>query len=141
MDSLEAEFKADKQIGYSFLRTILGMNIAFHGISRIYTGVVHFAMGEVPLFVHTPLPPSLVYGYTVALPFAEALIGLAVLFGVGSRYAYIAGFLLMISLTFGSALHQDFGAAGVQLTYGLVYAILLAFREYNAYSIDAAIRS
>jgi thiosulfate dehydrogenase [quinone] large subunit len=141
MDSLEVELKADRQIAYSLMRAMLGMNIALHGISRIYSGVVHFAMGEVPLFVNTPLPPSLVYGYTVALPFAEALIGLAVLFGIGSRYAYIAGFLLMISLTFGSALHQDFGAAGVQLTYGFIYAILLAFREYNRFSIDASMKS
>jgi thiosulfate dehydrogenase [quinone] large subunit len=136
MAALESERTTDRQIAYGLMRVMLGMNIALHGISRIYTGVRHFALVETPLFVNTPLPPSLVYGYTVALPFAEALIGLCVMVGIGSRYAYIAGFLLMISLTFGSALHQDFGAAGVQLTYGFLYAILLAFREFNTFSID-----
>jgi hypothetical protein len=44
----------------------------------------------------------------------------------------------MIALTFGSTLRQDWTAAGWQLLYAFAYATLLAFREYNRYSVDGA---
>jgi thiosulfate dehydrogenase (quinone) large subunit len=133
---IESERTTDKQLAYALLRLILGMNIAVHGLSRIYTGVKPFAEGMVPLFAKTPLPPTSVYFYAASLPFAEAIIGLFVLFGVASRYAYVAGSLLILSLTFGSTLRQDWESAGLQLIYALLYAILLATREYNRFSID-----
>jgi thiosulfate dehydrogenase (quinone) large subunit len=126
----------DKQLAYALLRSILGMNIAVHGLSRIYTGVKPFAAAMVPLFAKTPLPPASVYFYAASLPFVEAVIGLFVLFGFASRYAYIAGGLVILSLTFGSTLRQDWEASGLQLIYALLYAILLATREYNKFSID-----
>jgi len=69
--------------------------------------------------------------------FAEAIIGLFALLGLASRYAYVAGALLILSLTFGSTLRQDWASAGLQLVYALLYAILLATREYNKFSLDA----
>src|SRR5271154_5341850 len=137
MADMESQRTTDKQLAYALLRLILGMNIAFHGLSRIYTGVKPFAEGVVPLFAKTPLPPASVYFYAVSLPFAEAIIGLFALFGLASRYAYVAGSLLMLSLTFGSSLRQDWASAGLQLIYALLYAILLATREYNKFSLDA----
>ena len=91
---------------------------------------------RVTLFAKTPLPPASVYFYAASLPFAEAIIGLFVLFGVASRYAYLAGGLLILSLTFGSTLRQDWESAGLQLIYALLYAILLATRDYNKFSVD-----
>jgi thiosulfate dehydrogenase [quinone] large subunit len=137
MADMESQHTTDKQLAYALLRLILGMNIAVHGLSRIYTGVKPFAEGMVPLFAKTPLPPASVYFYAASLPFAEAIIGLFVLFGVASRYAYVAGSLVILSLTFGSTLRQDWESAGLQLIYALLYAILLATREYNKFSIDA----
>ena len=137
MADIESQRTTDKQLAYALLRLILGMNIAFHGLSRIYTGVKPFAEGVVPLFAKTPLPPASVYFYAVSLPFAEAIFGLFMLFGLASRYAYVAGGLLMLSLTFGSSLRQDWASAGLQLIYALLYAILLATREYNKFSLDA----
>ena len=126
----------DRQLAYGLLRLILGTNILIHGVSRLYMGVEAFARALVPLFAKTPLPPSVVYAYASALPVAEAILGLCVLFGVGSRYAYVGGLLLIASLTFGAALRQDWDSAGLQLIYALLYAILLASREYNVFSID-----
>jgi thiosulfate dehydrogenase (quinone) large subunit len=137
MADMESQHTTDKQLAYALLRLILGMNIAVHGLSRIYTGVKPFAEGMVPLFAKTPLPPASVYFYAASLPFAEAIIGLFVLFGVASRYAYVAGSLVILSLTFGSTLRQDWESAGLQLIYALLYAILLATREYNKFSVDA----
>jgi thiosulfate dehydrogenase (quinone) large subunit len=136
MADMESQRTADKQLAYALLRLILGLNIAVHGLSRIYTGVKPFAEGMVPLFAKTPLPPASVYFYAASLPFAEAIIGLFVLFGVASRYAYVAGSLVILSLTFGSTLRQDWESAGLQLIYALLYAILLATREYNKFSLD-----
>jgi thiosulfate dehydrogenase (quinone) large subunit len=136
MSDIESQRTTDKQLAYALLRLILGMNIAVHGLSRIYTGVKPFAEGVVTLFAKTPLPPASVYFYAASLPFAEAIIGLFVLFGVASRYAYLAGGLLILSLTFGSTLRQDWESAGLQLIYALLYAILLAARDYNKFSVD-----
>ncbi|WP_446744598.1 MauE/DoxX family redox-associated membrane protein [Silvibacterium acidisoli] len=121
----------DRRWAYLLVRIILGINIGVHGASRIYMGAGKFARGLVKMFASTPLPSQMVYSYAFALPFAEALVGLLILLGVFSRITFIAGLLLMASLTFGSTLRQDWDSAGLQLIYVMVYAGLLAFREYN----------
>ena len=136
MEISEVSRTMDRQLAYGLLRLILGMNILIHGVSRLYMGVKDFAQALVPLFAKTPLPPGAVYAYASALPIVETLIGLCVLFGFGSRYAYVFGLLLIASLTFGDALRQDWDSAGLQLIYALLYAILLASREYNVISVD-----
>ena len=143
MGQSELTSTADLRLAYGLLRLILGVNIAVHGVSRINMGVRLFAQGLVPLFAKTPLPPGTVYAYASVLPFAEAAIGFFVLVGLESRYAYVLGLLLILSLTFGATLRQDWESAGLQLIYALTYAALLAFREYNSFSVDgwmAAIR-
>jgi thiosulfate dehydrogenase (quinone) large subunit len=134
------EKKTDRNLAYTFLRVFLGVNIAVHGASRIYSGVAAFATEQVSQFAKTPLPSQMVYLFSVSLPFAEALIGVLILVGLWSRLAYCVGFLLMINLTFGSTLRQDWTAAGWQLLYAFAYAALLAFREHNPYSVDGARR-
>jgi len=128
----------DRNLAYLFLRLLLGINIAVHGASRIYTGVAGFATELVSQFAKTPLPSWMIYAFGVSLPFGEAVIGVLILLGLWSRLAYCAGFLLMIALTFGSTLRQDWTAAGWQLLYAFAYAALLAFREHNRYSVDGA---
>lgn len=125
----------DRRWAYLLVRIILGINIGVHGASRIYMGTGKFAAGLVKMFASTPLPSQMVYGYAFALPFAEALIGLLILLGVFSRITYIAGLLVIASLTFGSTLRQDWDSAGLQLIYVIVYAGLLAFREYNRFPL------
>ena len=129
----------DRTMAYALLRVVLGINIALHGFSRIYGGPVLFAQSMVPQFAKTPLPSWSVYAFCLTIPFAEALIGLLVLFGLGSRVAYVLGLLQIAALTFGSTLRQDWTASSIQLTYALLYAILLAFCEYNTLSVDTAL--
>ena len=74
--------------------------------------------------------------YASALSVVKIIIGFCVLFGFGSRYVYVVGLMLIASLTFGAALRQDWDSAGLQLIYALLYAILLASREYNVISVD-----
>jgi thiosulfate dehydrogenase (quinone) large subunit len=134
------ETTTDRDLAYTFFRVFLGINIAVHGASRIYSGVAAFATEQVTQFTKTPLPSHMVYLFCVSLPFAEALIGVLIIVGLWSRIAYCVGFLLMINLTFGSTLRQDWTAAGWQLLYAFAYASLLAFREHNLYSVDGARR-
>jgi thiosulfate dehydrogenase (quinone) large subunit len=131
---------ADRQIAYTLLRLLLGVNIAVHGISRMLAGAGTFAVETTAQFARTPLPAWSVHTYALVLPFAEAVVGLLVFLGLGTRWALVAGQLLMLSLTLGSALKQDWNAAGWQLLYGLVYTALLAFVEYNGLSVDSLLR-
>jgi thiosulfate dehydrogenase (quinone) large subunit len=137
-DMLPTEKTTDRNLAYLSLRVFLGINIAVHGASRIHSGVAGFATELVSQFAKTPLPSRMVYSFGVTLPFAEALVGVLIFIGLWSRLTYSAGFLLMIALTFGSTLRQDWTAAGWQLLYAFAYAALLTFREHNRYSVDGA---
>lgn len=127
---------ADFSLSYALLRATLGVNIAMHGISRILAGVGVFTAALEKQFAATALPDFAVRAFASALPWAEALIGLLILVGGVTRIALVAGGLLILVLTFGSTLHQDWEIAGLQLTYTVVYSLLIAFRKYNAISLD-----
>ena len=126
----------DLSLGYALLRITLGINIALHGISRIVAGPASFASALTKQFESTVVPQFAVHSFGYALPWLEALIGLLILFGALTRVALIAGALLIVLLTFGSTLHQDWDIAGLQLVYALVYFVLIGLRQHNSLSID-----
>jgi thiosulfate dehydrogenase [quinone] large subunit len=126
----------DFSLAYALLRVTLGVNITMHGISRIQAGVGVFTAVLERQFAATPLPHFAVRAFGSALPWAEALVGLLILVGGATRIALVAGGLLILVLTFGSALHQDWEIAGLQLIYASVYSLLIAFRKYNLLSLD-----
>ena len=132
----DAQVQHDRALGYLLLRAGLGLNIFIHGATRLLAGPHKFAATLVPMFANTPLPAPSVVAFAYALPWLEAVIGLFVLFGIVTRNALLAGGLLMLALTFGSTLRQDWESAGLQLTYLLIYSALLAFRSHNTMSID-----
>jgi len=127
----------DMQLAYLLLRLTLGLNILLHGLSRILAGPSHFAASLVPEFAKTPLADWAVYDFGLILPWAEGLLGLLLLLGLVTRWTLVAGSLLMLTLTFGTTLRQDWPSAGLQLIYSIVYAALLAFRSLNLYSVDS----
>ena len=129
----------DRQAAYMLLRFVLGMNIFIHGISRLLAGSALFASKVVTQFAQTPLPRWSVYSFGLSLPWIEALLGLLLLIGLRTRAALIGGGLLILTLTFGSSLIQDWSAAGSQLTYALAYTALLFLLRYNTWSIDQAL--
>ena len=126
----------DLTLAYALLRATLGVNIAMHGISRILAGVGAFTATLEQQFAASPLPHFAVSAFGNTLPWAEALIGLLILLGALTRVALLAGGLLILLLTFGSTLHQDWQVAGLQLIYAIVYALLIAFRKHNTLSLD-----
>lgn len=49
--------------------------------------------------------------------------------------------LLILTLTFGATLNQDWESAGLQLIYASVYSSLLAYRNHNTFSVDELLQS
>jgi thiosulfate dehydrogenase [quinone] large subunit len=126
----------DVTLAYALLRIGLGLNICLHGVVRWAAGLRNFAESLLPMFQKTPLPTWSVVSFGYVLPIVEATIGACVLFGFQTRRALISGSVLMLVLMFGSTLRQDWPTVGIQLTYSLVYSLLLAGIRFNSYSID-----
>lgn len=131
-----SERQRDAVLGYAILRVTLGLNISIHGLSRILAGPANFAHTLIPMFQNTFLPRQLVYSYGLCLPWAEGIVGGLLFVGIWTRNVIVVGVLIMLSLTFGATMRQDWESAGLQLIYVAVYASLAAFRHYNRLSID-----
>ena len=129
----------DQRAAYALLRIILGANIALHGISRLIMGASVFSAKLASQFAHSPLPSPLVWGFGMSLPWVEALFGLLLLFGLRTRAALVGGSVVLLLLTFGSALIQDWQAASAQLLYAAVYAALLFLIRFNGWSLDSVL--
>lgn len=130
----------DGEMAYLFLRLLVGLNIAMHGIARILGGPGHFAASLLPGFAKTPLPQWSVYAFGITLPWVEGALGILLLLGLKTRAVLVGGLLVMVALTFGTALQQNWAVAGTQLLYGLAYAALLAFAGYDRFSVDGMMR-
>lgn len=88
------------------------------------------------MFAKTSLPAWSVHAFGLVLPILETLIGAAVALGLRTRMALLAGALLMLILTFGSALRQDWPTVGIQLIYSFVYCVLIAGAQFDGYCLD-----
>jgi len=126
----------DPSLAYALLRLTLGLNICMHGTTRLLAGVGSFVAGMVKMFQNTLLPGAIVQPFGYFLPWLEAAIGFLIIIGLRTREALVGGAVLMLALTFGTALRQDWEVAGIQLLYSVVYAILIAALRYNSLSVD-----
>ena len=129
--------KSDQRLAYALLRTVVGLNLLMHGISRMLSGSEAFAAHMVEQFAHAPLPVWSVWGFGMVLPAVEALLGFLLLIGLRTRATLVAASLLIMVLTFGTSLLQNWAVAGTQLIYALIYSILLFLLRYNGWSVDA----
>ena len=127
----------DERLGYGMLRLAFGFNVMMHGVSRTIGGTGEFAAKLVMQFAHAPLPAWSVWAFGLTLPAIEGGLGLLLLIGLRTRATLIAASALILVLTFGSSLLQDWSAAGIQLTYALAYAALLFLHRHNGWSADA----
>jgi thiosulfate dehydrogenase (quinone) large subunit len=133
---MESDVLLDRRLAFAFLRFTLGLNILMHGAVRLPI-LSAFVSGMLKEFAKTLLPALAVRAFAYSLPFVEALVGLLLLLGLWTRGALLLGELIMASLVFGTALLSDWNTLAIQLLYVVIYAALLAFREYNGYSLDA----
>jgi uncharacterized membrane protein YphA (DoxX/SURF4 family) len=127
----------DLQLAYSAFRITLGMNIFFHGAMRLITGLDAWASMESALFLKQPiLPMWSVSLFLHVLPFVEVVLGVLTLFGLYTRWALIAGSVMMLILVFGNDVRQDWNTVGNNMHYVLYYAGLIAALKYNAFALD-----
>ena len=130
---------SDKFIAYAFLRIVFGVDIFFHGISRLMGDHLAFFAYLSQQMAKAPLPKWIVPPFAAALPWTEAAIGLLLLLGLFTRFALVAGSLEMIVLMAGITLAQNWEVAGIQLIYCFIYFLLLTHRGRNFYSLDTLI--
>lgn len=128
----------DRKLAYLMLRFTLGLAILMHGIVRL-PHFRAFADGMVKQFAETVLPAAVVRPFALSLVLAEVIIGLLLLLGLWTRWSLLLGAALISALVFGTALRSDWDTLAIQILYALIYAALLAGREYNSYSVDAVI--
>jgi thiosulfate dehydrogenase [quinone] large subunit len=133
----EALETRDERLAYALLRAVVGTNLMMHGVSRMIAGPGEFAAKLVMQFAHVPLPAWSVWAFGLVLPAIEGGLGLLLLIGLRTRAALIAASAVVIVLTFGSTLLQDWSATATQLTYAAVYAALIFLFRHNGWSVDA----
>lgn len=131
--------RRDLSLAYAVLRVTLGFNIFMHCVTRLLAGSGNFVNSMVKMFQGAVLPSSLLVPFAHMLPWLEGVIGLLILIGLRTREALVAGAVLMLVLTFGTALRQDWNVVAIQLFYSLVYALLIAALRFNTLSLDAKV--
>ena len=135
----ESDWRSDRSLAYALMRVSFGVNLFMRGVMRIYSGTGGFAQGMLKQFEGTPMPPAIIQPFALTLPWVESLIGLMIILGLRTREALVAGSLMMMLLTFGTMVRQDFQIAFLQLAYVIVFFLLLALRSWNLIAIDAII--
>src|SRR3989442_8266431 len=131
------DWRSDASVAYAILRITLGVNIGLRGMVRIAHGPAAFAQGIVKQMEATLLPGSLVYAFAATLVWVESAVGLLLILGLQTRLALIVGGLMMTLLMFGTMQIENFQNAWLQLTYALVFFVVLALRSWNVISLDA----
>jgi thiosulfate dehydrogenase [quinone] large subunit len=136
-----SEIKFDRALACLLLRITLGLNIALHGITRIFIGgVTQFVNTTLTQFQNTVLPAWQVRAFAIVIPYAELLIGVLLLAGLWTRWALTAGALLMIALVFGTALRNEWNILFLQMFYSFLYFVLLMCRQYDSFSVDGLLK-
>jgi thiosulfate dehydrogenase [quinone] large subunit len=126
----------DKSLAYALLRIAVGINFAGHGFIRIFHGVGAFAATTAEHLAKSPLPHGFVLGFGYVIPIVEAILGMALIFGVFTRIALIAASIFMMMLTVGVTANQQWDVAGQQLLYSFILFALLYLHEHNVLAVD-----
>ena len=124
---------------YTILRLSFGANIMLHGVSRLLAGHVAFLAYLSHYFEKTPaVPANLLPVFAWVLPPVETALGLLLVLGLWTRFALVAGALVLAMLVIGTNLAQDWNVAGLQLIYAFIYYYLLVHRDDNVVSVDGS---
>jgi thiosulfate dehydrogenase (quinone) large subunit len=130
----------NKSLAYALLRITLGVNFTGHGLIRIHNGAAAFAQTTAEHLAKSPLPQSLIYAFSYAIPFIEAILGLTLILGIFTRISLTTGAVFMMLLTIGVTANQQWDLASQQLLYSTVFFLLLFLLEHNHFSLDTALR-
>lgn len=133
----ESQRSANASLAYAILRLSFGANIFLHGVSRLLGGRAAFLAYLNHYFEHTPLiPHGMLPVFGIVQPWVETILGALLVLGLATRFALIAGALVMTVLVIGTNLSQDWTVAGLQLIYCFLYYYLLAHLDQNSFALD-----
>jgi thiosulfate dehydrogenase (quinone) large subunit len=124
------------QLGHFLLRLSLGVDMFMHYIVREFGVSKDFVPVTEKMFEGNLLPMWMVHDFLTVLPYFEALLGVLLLIGLWTRLTVTAEGLLVTVLIFGTALRSDWTVVSHQMIYLLFVFLLLAFEEYNYFSVD-----
>ena len=91
---MDLEGQSDKALAYVTFRLSLGIGELMHGLVRLPI-MATFAADMAKGFGGTILPGSFVSAFGLVLPSLEALIGISLIVGLLTKWALLAGSLLM----------------------------------------------
>ena len=84
------------ELGYFFLRIMLGMNLFTHGFMRFLTGISAWEQPLAATFVDTYLPMPMVHFALYLIPVVEFIIGTFLLLGLLTHRALLGSLLLFM---------------------------------------------
>jgi len=129
--------KPDATVAYAIVRVAFGLAMFMHGLARFIAGIEKYATPTIAGFANVALPHGLVVFSVYAIPCAELLIGMFVLFGFLTRLGIMGSALLMLVLIFGTAMEQNWAVLAIQLNYVLVIALLYLGLDLNTFCVDS----
>ncbi len=124
------------QLGYFFMRIMLGVNLFFHGFMRILTGVGAWEEPMALTFVDTYLPMPLVHFSLYLIPYAEIALGTLTLLGLFTRWALLGGVVLFVILMYGHTVRQNWSGVHLISHYGIYYWVMLVLQSQNWLALD-----
>jgi len=127
--------RKDISAAYVLLRILFGIGFFNIGLGKI-GNIGGFASAMTEQFKGTFLPGPLVGATAVIVPPLELAIGVLLILGLFTRGSLVAGFILMMILHAGVTLLKDWNTAANQLIYCIIFFLLLAGANFNAFSID-----
>ena len=127
---------SDQFLAYLLLRLTMGINFIFHAVPRFIKGVGAFRDKIVADFSQTPLPSFFVCAFGTVLTYLELIIGILLTIGLFTRYALVAASLLVVALMVGTSFQQKWDVVASQLTYSVLFFILIWTQQSNFYSVD-----
>ncbi|HEY8895546.1 MAG TPA: DoxX family membrane protein [Niastella sp.] len=122
-------------ISFLILRLAIGISFFGHGLVR-FPKLQAFSNWMAGNFKKSILPEALVVPFSLVLPFAEFTIGLLLLTGLLTKYALIAGSLVMLLLLFGTTMIENWDAIPSQIIHIALLAFLLHFIDANSLALD-----
>ena len=127
----------NKELAFVMARVGLGANLFFHGLVRLpkLQGFVNFMVGE--KFANSMLPDVMVTATAYAIPVVELILGIALLLGLGTRWALIGTAIQMMILTSGCCFIEEWDPINSQMFLLAMSAVLMANIELNRLAITS----
>ena len=114
----------------------MAINMFWHGAIRVGANYGAFVQSTQAQFADTWLPGFLVTLEARLIPGVEVAVGVLLLVGYKTRWAIVAGMLLMYTLVFGMIILQNWDIVARHLIYALSFYALLHNLEFNEMSLD-----